>query len=85
MTLNETKIYTNWLIIQLCMYFVIGSVFLAILTALPIYRDNTDGEWPHRSNLQLRVDAETGCNYLESSSGHLIPRYGKTENQIGCK
>ncbi len=85
MTLDETKKYTNWLITQLCIYFVLGSVILAILTALPVYRDETDGDWPHRSNLQLRIDAETGCDYLESSSGHLIPRYDKAGNQVGCK
>lgn len=45
-----------------------------------IGRDNTDGE--SRSGVALRIDAQTGCEYLEGRHGGLTPRLDKTGKHI---
>ena len=39
---------------------------------LPIGMDDTDGE--NRSGLVPRIDARTGCQYLEAQGGGITPR-----------
>lgn len=43
-------------------------------------RDSTDGFY--RSGMALRIDAMTGCNYLESVKGFLIPRLNSQGEHI---
>lgn len=45
--------------------------------------DETDGAGA-RSQMALRVDHGTGCQYLESSRGSLTPRMGRDGKQV-CK
>lgn len=47
---------------------------------LPIWRDDTDGEY--RSGLALRVDARTGCQYLEAQGGGITPRLDRSGKQM---
>ena len=47
-------------------------------------RDTTDGE--KRSDMALKVDALTGCHYLEGRNGGLIPRVdGTGQHMCGDK
>jgi hypothetical protein len=55
--------------------FRVALVILVLTLAwrfLPIGRDSTDGEY--RSGMALRIDALTGCHYLEGSRGGITPR-----------
>lgn len=80
MTLKETKRYTIWVLRLVLVYFAVQVV----LFELPIFRDETDPE-SGRSGMRLRIDAGTGCQYLESSGGGLTPRLGKDTRHIGCR
>ena len=46
----------------------------------PINRDVTDGE--HPSGMALRIDAETGCQYLEGTHGGMIKRLNSDGEHI---
>lgn len=37
------------------------------------------------SEMKVRIDYLTGCNYLESSNGSLTPRRNALGYQVGCK
>ena len=43
-------------------------------------RDSTDGE--KRSGFALKIDAMTGCHYLEGQRGGLIQRFDSNGRQI---
>ncbi|MCK4786856.1 MAG: hypothetical protein KAV87_24075 [Desulfobacteraceae bacterium] len=43
-------------------------------------RDSTDGE--KRSGMALKIDAMTGCHYLEGQRGGLIQRFDSNGKQI---
>ena len=58
-------------IILIAMFYV-TTMFLTLWLAGDLDRDSTDGE--RRSGVVLRIDAMTGCHYLESSKGSLTPR-----------
>ena len=45
-----------------------------------IGRDTTDGK--RRSGVELRIDALTGCHYLEGTRGGLTPRLDANGNHI---
>lgn len=47
-------------------------------------RDSTDSP-SHRSGMRPRTDYGTGCQYLETSKGHLTPRMGADGRQICTK
>ena len=47
---------------------------------LPIGKDSTDGE--KRSGMELHIDAQTGCEYLEGTRGGMTPRLDKSGNHI---
>jgi len=46
-------------------------------------KDSTDGH--ERSNMILRTDYGTGCQYLESRTGVLTPRMSGDGKHAGCK
>lgn len=46
-------------------------------------KDSTDGH--DRSNMILRTDYGTGCQYLESRTGVLTPRLNTNGQPAGCK
>lgn len=54
---------------------VLGSVFL-VPAAKDRPRDSTDAPDGPRSGMVIRVDALTGCQYVESGRGGLAPRLG---------
>ena len=56
------------------------QIILAIVYDYPP-RDATDSATA-RSNMALRVDYGTGCQYLASASGALTPRMGADGRQI---
>ena len=46
-------------------------------------KDSTDSP-NERSNMVIRTDYKTGCEYLESGSGGLTPRLNVNSQQLGC-
>lgn len=55
---------------------IIAFVFLLtlVLNFFKVGWDSTDGE--SRSGLGLHIDNLTGCQYLSSPHGGLVPRFG---------
>lgn len=66
---------TKWLIVA-------SLVFAVVHCALPTDRDDTDPARGARSGLALRIDHGTGCQYLETKNGALLPRMGWNGRQI---
>ena len=80
--MNELKRWTYWLINWAIILYTVGW----LIGITPIGRDETDpGEWGARSNLAIRTDSQTGCQYLAASSGGLTPRLDANGRHIGCK
>lgn len=46
-------------------------------------KDSTDSP-EQRSNMIVRVDNKTGCEYLESARGGLTPRLNASGEHLGC-
>lgn len=67
-----TAILVGWLVFGALGYFLSGAY----------EKDTTDGY--KRSNLKLRTDYGTGCQYLESIGGTITPRLGYGGIHIGC-
>ena len=44
--------------------------------------DSTDKDILHKSDLKLHIDNMTGCHYLSTRKGHLIPRLDKDGKQV---
>ena len=44
--------------------------------------DDTDKNIFHRSDLKLHIDNRTGCHYLSTWTGQIIPRLDKDGKQI---
>jgi hypothetical protein len=71
---------------------IMGSVFTVVglisiasfgfRVVFPADIDATDKSATQRSGLVLRVDYATGCEYLESKQGYLVPRLGKDHQPI---
>lgn len=59
--------------------FLIVQLFIFVVNKFEIGFDETDGNV--RSNMALRIDAGTGCHYLESSDGYLIKRFNPDGTQ----
>ena len=64
-------------LLGLCVVILLLQLAWAVL---PVGRDDTDGE--SRSGLNLRTDARTGCQYLESMGGGLTPRLDRNGRHI---
>ena len=80
--MKPLKEWTIWLINWYCIWFAIFWV----ISMTPIGRDSTDqSDWGYRSNLVIRTDALTGCEYLATSGGGLTPRIDGKGRQLGCK
>lgn len=63
-----------------------GYLFVAFIGWLGTggnQKDDTDGY--KRSNMALRTDYGTGCQYLESHTGVLTPRMSADGKHVGCK
>ena len=78
MGLNDTisGIAMIYVIVVVVMYLG-GSIFQS-------YDDTDDAANGERSGVALITDHGTGCEYLQSSQGHLTPRLNSDGNQI-CK
>lgn len=74
---NEIK---AWIITVIIFY----SVFVLFQDIFFEYDDTDDKFNEIRSGMMLRIDYGTGCQYLESTWGHLEPRKDKNGNHI-CK
>jgi hypothetical protein len=61
------------------MFFCIVYLFFIWLTG-GMERDSTDGE--RRSGMALRIDAMTGCHYLEGAKGGMTPRLNREGHHI---
>ena len=60
-----------------------GCLFVALIGWFANGKDDTDGY--KRSNMALRTDYGTGCQYLESHTGALTPRMSADGKHVGCK
>lgn len=62
--------------IKIDLFWVVVLVFFLtlVLNFFKIGWDNTDGD--KRSGLGLHTDNLTGCQYLSSPHGGLVPRFG---------
>jgi len=60
-----------------------GYLLVAAIGFFTTDRDDTDGQ--KRSNMALRTDYGTGCQYLESSRGAITPRLSVDGKHVGCK
>ena len=61
--------------------FFIFWTFLSWLISY-ITLDSTDKDILHKSDLKLHIDNMTGCHYLSTRKGHLIPRLDKDGKQV---
>ena len=74
-------------IIEIATWAWLGAAIIFFLSALVHWagygRDETDdrGAGTH-SNMRLRTDHGTGCQYLESRQGSLTPRLSRTGQQV---
>lgn len=66
--LKNTLIFCFWL-------WLISLIF-------PFGTDSTDKDFWHKSNLILHIDNRTGCHYLSTWTGNLIPRLDNEGNHI---
>ena len=44
--------------------------------------DSTDKDILYKSDLKLHIDNYTGCHYLSTRKGHIIPRLDKDGKQV---
>jgi len=65
-----------WIIVILC----IGSYAYNLTDFGKDSTDSPDG----RSNMAVRTDHKTGCEYLESGGGGLTPRLSVGNKHLGC-
>ena len=81
MTLKEAKEFTGWI----GGIFIIAYVIVVLIGLSPIGRDDSDpGSWGSRSELNIRTDSLTGCQYLEARNGGLAKRLDSEGNHLGC-
>jgi hypothetical protein len=64
--------------------FVGVSMMLTALANRFSATDNSDAGWANRSNLSIRTDHLTGCDYLETRPGGITPRLRPDGSQV-CK
>lgn len=71
---------------------LLALVFLAMMlsfmaSSTPVGRDDSDmpGWGGGRSGVRVRIDHATGCEYLEATSGGLVPRWDGKGAQRGCR
>jgi len=60
---------------------IIITIIFNILFVFGLTKDNSDGP-KERSNMIIRVDHLTGCEYFESSKGSLTPRLYPDGSQV---
>ncbi len=65
---------------DVCWFFFWMIVIQIVISSFGFFTDSTDGI--KRSGMNLRKDYETGCEYLESTGGYLIPRVDKDYKHI---
>jgi hypothetical protein len=81
MTLKESKELVSWI----CGWAAIAVAASWLIGEFTdIGRDDSDTT-TSRSNLAVRTDALTGCQYLESKNGLLSPRLRGAGQQVGCR
>ena len=75
---KAVKPLIHWVGISAVLY-VLANVFIG---QTGYGRDDTDGA--KRSNMALRTDYGTGCQYLETSGGGITPRLDVNGKHKGC-
>lgn len=81
MTLDECKSFTSWFAKRL----LVGLFAFTIVAFIFTPRDDSDALDGARSNLAVRTDARTGCQYLETGRGGITPRLDVAGRQVGCR
>jgi len=63
-----------------------GIIIIIMILNDDFKRNTTDFPFPDkRSNMELHIDALTGCHYLSSKNGGLTPRLSSNGNHICLK
>lgn len=75
---KAVKPLIHWAVIGAVLFTLVGL----FLKESGVGRDSTDGV--KRSNMALRIDYGTGCQYLETSGGGIIKRTNKQGQHMGC-
>ena len=72
------------IISKIVSFFFTIAFILALVTGISYLSgtDSTDTSFFNRSNLQIKVDNLTGCHYLNSARGGVIPRVNKDGKHI---
>ena len=66
-----------------CLKYILYSLLIFwLISFLFNDTDSTDKDFWHRSNLRLHIDNKTGCHYLSTWSGVIIPRLDKDGHHI---
>ena len=79
---ENLKRYTWWAL----SWYTVASIIIGLINLSSLGRDDSDPDrYGDRSGLRVRTDSLTGCQYLESSKGNLIPRLDRTMQHIGCR
>lgn len=67
-------------------WIIVITFALALLRGIfDIGTDDSDYSSFYRSGVAVRIDALTGCQYLEGNNGGLTPRLDYSGKQIGCR
>lgn len=86
MSLKDAQDYTLWLYWRAMALYVAWGLATFGLTISPLGRDDSDPDaWGPRSGIAVRTDHYNGCQYLESSRGHLVPRVDGSGRHVGCE
>lgn len=86
MSAEELRRVIAWAGDKIAKLFLGVVVVVALIGISPLGRDDSDpGFWGTRSNVAVRIDHKTGCEYLEGRNGGLTPRLDVDGGQMGCK
>lgn len=86
MSLKDAQDFTFWLYWRALALYVVGFLAVTGVSLSPLGRDDSDpGDWGRRSGIAVRTDHYNGCQYLESSRGHLVPRVDGSGRHVGCE
>jgi len=82
MNIDTLKAFAYWL----ASWYLLAVAILTLFALTPFARDDTDEQgWRgKRSGVHLRIDHGTGCQYLQPTTGGLVPRLDWQGRHIGC-
>lgn len=64
---------------------IVAVLMIAIGAALHFARDDSDASGVIPSGMRVHTDALTGCQYLSTYRGGIVPRLRGDGKQVGCR